>query len=140
MISESCWIPSFSLQLSHATQLTAFSNKSLNSVIQLKLRSELNIIASKIPAVEIKTIILCFKTRQVKNNKSDVGVGLMKCYDTHSERLFQYKLQLLALFLSACRQFCKYFSLLTRGWIKTPLKYLCTKSDSSPHRLRARIR
>lgn len=54
-------------------------------VIQLKLGAKLNIIALKIPFDEIKTIISCFKASPTKNNKSDVGEGLMKCYDTHSK-------------------------------------------------------
>lgn len=77
-------------------------------VFQLKLGAKLNIIALKIPFVEIKTIILCFKPTQAKNNKSKHGVGLMKCYDTHS-KVISIQITATCLLLFACRQFCKYF-------------------------------
>lgn len=65
--------------------INSFFQQVVKPVIQLKLDAKLNIIALKIPFVEIKTIISCFKTSAAKNNKSDVGASLMKCYDTHSK-------------------------------------------------------
>lgn len=103
--------------------INSFFQQVVKPVIQLKLDAKLNIIALKIPFVEIKTIISCFKTSAAKNNKSDVGASLMKCYDTHS-KVISIQIAATCVVALCMPTILQIFSFLSNTRFKNILKYI----------------